>query len=489
MGRKNKVSKISQPVKSKTQRNLTPSQLELEELIDKLLRISTLPQQPTVQKSLENQKEISNITERVKKLEVDKDAKSSVDNRAIGATVGNFMKWASENGAQLNGCSIEEFEGYGLGVKANVDIAESSLVIAVPRKLMMSVENAKESILKDLIEKDKILGSMPNVTLAIFLLLEKFKGDSFWKPYIDILPKKYTTVLYFSIDELEELRGSPTLEIALKQIKSISRQYAYFYKLFATSDDPVSKIMRTRFSYTEYCWAVSTVMTRQNTIPFQENYYALIPLWDMCNHTNGTISTAYNPVLDRSECLAVKNFKAGEQLFIFYGSRSNADLFVHNGFVFENNDYDCYWIRLGISKSDPLQQKRNHLLSKLSISSTCDFSIRKGAKPIDGQLLAFLRVFNMNEEQLDHWINSDKSADLGYIDCALDTALEAKSWRFLHARLKLLLSTYKTTLEEDEKFISEAQATPNRLMAIKMRTTEKRIIRETLEYVEQYIQH
>lgn len=43
------------------------------------------------------------------------------------------------------------------------------------------------------------------------------------------------------------------------------------------------------------------------------------------------ISTAYNPVLDRSECLALKNFKAGEQLFIFYGARSNADLFVHNG--------------------------------------------------------------------------------------------------------------------------------------------------------------
>ncbi|KAH0821472.1 hypothetical protein GEV33_001319 [Tenebrio molitor] len=221
-------------------------------------------------------------------------------------------------------------------------------------------------------------------------------------------------------------------------------------------------------------WAVSTVMTRQNTVPFQEDYHALIPLWDMCNHTNGTISTAYNPVLDRSECLALKNFKAGEQLFIFYGSRSNADLFVHNGFVYEDNDYDVYWMRLGVSKSDPLQEKRNRLLDKLSISSTSDFSIRKGAKPIDGQLLAFLRIFNMHEgkliklkqsnqslainsfaadvvliasikffpvDQLDHWITSDKSGDLEYIDCALDTALETKSWCFLQARLKLLLST------------------------------------------------
>lgn len=65
--------------------------------------------------------------------------------------------------------------------------------------------------------------------------------------------------------------------------------------------------------------------------------------------------------------------------------------------MYEDNDYDVYWIRLGISKSDPLQEMRNQLLAKLSISNTCEFSIRKGAKPIDGQLLAFLRIFNMDQ--------------------------------------------------------------------------------------------
>lgn len=43
------------------------------------------------------------------------------------------------------------------------------------------------------------------------------------------------------------------------------------------------------------------------------------------------ISTDYNPELQTSECLAVHDFKKGEQLFIFYGARSNADLFLHNG--------------------------------------------------------------------------------------------------------------------------------------------------------------
>jgi hypothetical protein len=134
MGRKNKINRPPQLAKAKTQRNLTPAQRELEELVDKLLRLSTIPQQQNVLKSLENQKEISNITERVKTLEIGRDAKNSVDNRATSATVDNFMKWALENGAKLNGCSIQEFEGYELGIKADVDIEQSTLVIAVPRK-------------------------------------------------------------------------------------------------------------------------------------------------------------------------------------------------------------------------------------------------------------------------------------------------------------------------------------------------------------------
>lgn len=42
-------------------------------------------------------------------------------------------------------------------------------------------------------------------------------------------------------------------------------------------------------------WAVSSVMTRQNQIPTEDGSrvtLALIPLWDMCNHTNGLVTTS-----------------------------------------------------------------------------------------------------------------------------------------------------------------------------------------------------
>ena len=105
-----------------------------------------------------------------------------------------------------------------------------------------------------------MLQKMPNVALALHLLVEKNSPASFWEPYINILPSSYTTVLYFTPDDFKELRGSPTLEDALKQFKYVARQYAYFYRKFQ------SMILRDYFTYDEYRWAVSTVMTRQNQV-------------------------------------------------------------------------------------------------------------------------------------------------------------------------------------------------------------------------------
>lgn len=57
-----------------------------------------------------------------------------------------------------------------------------------------------------------------------------------------------------------------------------------------------------------YRWAVSSVMTRQNQIPTEDGSrvtLALIPLWDMCNHTNGLVMTSAVLCLIR-EAIVVK---------------------------------------------------------------------------------------------------------------------------------------------------------------------------------------
>lgn len=48
--------------------------------------------------------------------------------------------------------------------------------------------------------------------LSTFLLRERKNPDSFWKPYIDLLPSDYNCFpVFFSDDELKWLEGSPFL--------------------------------------------------------------------------------------------------------------------------------------------------------------------------------------------------------------------------------------------------------------------------------------
>jgi hypothetical protein len=58
-----------------------------------------------------------------------------------------FVKWMKENGAEIDGIKIAQFSGYGYGNKAETNIAQGDLLIAVPRKVKLTTENVGDSLL------------------------------------------------------------------------------------------------------------------------------------------------------------------------------------------------------------------------------------------------------------------------------------------------------------------------------------------------------
>jgi histone-lysine N-methyltransferase SETD3 len=199
---------------------------------------------------------------------------------------------------------IADYGAQGLGLRLKADVVRGEEVIRIPHKAMLSVDTARASSIGTLIERDPLLKTMPNVVLAIHLLIERNSPASLWEPYINILPHAYNTVLYFTPQQFEGLKGSPALEDALKQYKFVARQYAYFYRLFANT------LLKDYLTYDEYRWAASTVMTRQNVVPRRDVVEksaandddasnnnvmnTLIPLWDMANHEQGCSVADWN---------------------------------------------------------------------------------------------------------------------------------------------------------------------------------------------------
>jgi len=123
--------------------------------------------------------------------------------------IGQFINWLTENGARVDGLSIAEFSGYDLGLKAETDFAENQLILEIPRALIFSTYTAASELI--ILQNDPLVQHMPQVALAIALLIEKHKENSEWKPYLDMLPSSYNTVLYMKTNEMIELKGSPTL--------------------------------------------------------------------------------------------------------------------------------------------------------------------------------------------------------------------------------------------------------------------------------------
>ena len=376
---------------------------DLTKVVEKLSNVTAnMKSEPSSPAKLwEEYKEISALVDKIREIEGGHSMCRTLPDRKVA--IKPFLSWITELGAVIDGVEVADFGEHGLGLRVTKDIKQGEEVIRVPQKAMMSVDTAKASSIGTLIEKDPLLQTMPNVVLAVHLLIERNSPASIWEPYINTLPHSYTTVLYYTTEQFEQLRGSPALEDALKQYKFVARQYAYFYRLFANT------LLKDYLTYDEYRWAVSTVMTRQNLVPGREDadtaVNTLIPLWDLANHDNGVLSTDYDPAAPATLCLAHKDFQLGEEFTIFYGVRANCDLLIHNGFVFPASENDCVTVKLGVAKTgDPLSAARLQLLEKLKIFSH-KFFLNATPEPLDGKLVAFVRVLQMEQEALEEYSN------------------------------------------------------------------------------------
>lgn len=481
-------------------------QNELNTLVDSLIK-SSFMKTPTVNEQYAQYQQMYSVLERIRKLESELKLKTG-NGKPRQANIESFCRWAKEHGCQFDGIKISEFSGFELGLEATRDFSAGEVFVTVPRKLIFSVtaDSKIPDIMKDI--PVMMVQNLSNLMLALLLIVERFQPNSVWKPYLDVLPDRYSTVLYFTPADMAELKGTSAFVPALNQCKNIARQYGFIKKFIQSK----TALLKDNFTYDLYCWAASTVMTRQNLIPVnlreegekveEQGESAkesapnpvLIPLWDMANHVNGQITTGYNEAGQQVESLALGDYRKGEQIFIYYGNRTNADFLVHNGFVYPDNANSAVAIPLSLNPTEEQFEQRKQLLEKLGLASSGDFNVQRGGDSfISPELLGFARVFNMTKEQLGHWLaEGTVHSQLLEPDCpGLEASLREKVWKYLSIRLQLALRMTGTTLDQDEALLAnQGQKGAQKLghiksMLVQFRVVEKKILTEALEHCKQ----
>ena len=215
--------------------------------------------------------------------------------------------------------------------------------------------------------------------LITYLANERYRGrDSVFAPYLDTLPASSPTPLYWSV---EEMRRSLALTSHLKRAVMMQAKLVWDYiqareiidETHKESSSPIEGLIPTRdFTFELFRWSTVTAHTRQNLIPHPvassrrgansaegnggdiEQAHGLVPLWDIINHedsdracrtdcefADNTVDGAQIPSKGYLICHTPSNrpkgnvpcFHAGEEITMYYGARSNAQLLFNSGFV------------------------------------------------------------------------------------------------------------------------------------------------------------
>lgn len=260
MGRKkSNSSAVKMPAQPTTRDHLArklsqQKRNELNSLTDYLLKLC-FDSTATISDMWTQYNDIQSHLERIQAIESELKIKShSAGNRS--AATQKFYEWAREHGAQFDGVEIQQFPRFELGLMAGKDFRCGEQFVTIPQRMILSIENASETVL-DVLALLPVLDAMPNVRLAFALVVERLNGgDSFWKPYIDLLPERYSTVMYFTPHEMNELKGSSALVMALNQCKHVARQYAFIRKAIQNIVDKQShamlQVLKDRFTYDLY---------------------------------------------------------------------------------------------------------------------------------------------------------------------------------------------------------------------------------------------
>lgn len=231
---------------------------------------------------------------------------------------------------------------FGTGVFATADIKEGTNIINVPRESQITLEHVIK-FFTDNFKMNPVTELDGLDCLSLYVAIATKTGSPF-TPYLDALPRTFTTLL-----ENWPMGAVPYLATGLREtyntnVEDREARWARVQKVYDSSNKPSISEAEFHSAY----WSVFTRM-KEEPCPPEDTWpewldvahnngkcAALAPVFDMMNHHN----TDYNCDWDHSNGAVIttlNDIKEGEELLINYGHEGNGELLSLYGFALENN--------------------------------------------------------------------------------------------------------------------------------------------------------
>ena len=244
--------------------------------------------------------------------------------------------WARQSGLSYSGWKVGEINGIR-GAVATKSLKAGDILVTAPKASVLMVRAGDQCPLPpDFINAqywDEVADYW-NIRMALRLLYEKRLGEtSWWKAYLDVLPRSFSTPLNWAEEELEELQFAPL-------IQELSSENAYF----KSQAQRMQRFLAQPVSLEEVFWALSCAGSRTFTADFDDGgptAEAMCPIADMVNHNEASAPAfRWNEEEEVFELFSPVSVPRGGEVSISYGEVNNAHLLHYYGFIPGSNVFN-----------------------------------------------------------------------------------------------------------------------------------------------------
>lgn len=250
----------------------------------------------------------------------------------------NILLWIKNNGGFVGNVYFKQ-HNKERSVFTHKSINSGDIPIKIPLSCIIHDglgEKTKYGIIFNNNDNSKIINKKLAL-IAIFMLEEMQKEDSFYLPYFNSLPDDVSNFpIFWSDNILFLLRGSELFNAIQDRKKEFINDY--------TTICNCCKGFDKHYSFEDFLYVRVLIGSRNFGITINGiKRSAMVPLADMLNHSpNQNVDWTFNDTNKYFEMTANKHISNGTQLEDSYGKKNNIKMLIYYGFLIDNNPLDSF---------------------------------------------------------------------------------------------------------------------------------------------------
>ncbi|GAB5366171.1 hypothetical protein AAMO2058_001121800 [Amorphochlora amoebiformis] len=319
--------------------------------------------------------------------------------------------------------------------------------------------------------------------MVLHVLYENFEKEkregvpSRFRSYLATIPTHNPTLLTFTQDEIEQLQcpsDCPALGDVLGDRKAYLREISIVSKVLGPVLAKSGLYEQDSLSKANLSWAYNVVNSRSFSVrsydALGDTRFIMVPFADLLNHHNSNLASlkgpnyTFNLTAKALQVFADRDYKAGDEVLISYGIRSNPKLLLGYGFALPDNEFESIGLQIELNEED----RKGKLLEFLKRSPNATFARITLDATLNHDFLTVLRL-------------KHGATDIDAVD--VDPWVEFRLRLDILRTIERLLNRYPTSLAYDLNLLrqwSTLPSTPTRtagsLSAVIFRVEIKRIL-------------